>query len=119
MVGNEPADLFQVFMRLWKIFAVRPFAFEKIWDGIASKAVNSRLQPKLYDVDHLLPDDRVVVIQIGLLRIKAVKIVFARMGIELPVGFLRIDKDDTRILESLVRRTPKIIIPLGRAPPRA
>ena len=60
------SQLFEVGMRLWKVFAVGSLTLEKIWYSVGSESIDALVHPELHHVKHLGAYGRVIVVQVGL-----------------------------------------------------
>jgi hypothetical protein len=116
MLIHECAQFFQVDVRLWQVFAIRPFAFEEIWNRVGAKAVNAQVQPEARHVEHFLLHFGIIKIQIRLAGIKSMPVILACLFIPCPVGWLGFQKDDARVFVDLIGIAPDVIIAIGRVP---
>jgi len=114
LLVDQAAHLLEEFVRFGQILAIGPLALIEIGHSVGTKTVDTQIQPKTDDVEHLLMDDRVVVIQIGLAGVKAVPKVLPGDFVIGPVRRLHIQKDDTRFGVFLRRVAPYEVIPIGR-----
>src|SRR5687768_5876031 len=93
-----------------QILAVGTFAFKKIRHGVRAETVNAQVQPEARDIDHFLLYFRVIKIQIWLAGIKAMPVILSCFFIPGPIGWLGVNKDNTRVLIFLIGITPHVII---------
>ena len=99
-------------MRLGKVLAIGVFALVEIRDGIASKSVDAEVEPEPGDAEHLVPDRRIVKVDIRLMLEEAVPVVLLCNLIERPVRRLGIDEDDPGVAVSGRIVGPDEVIPL-------
>ena len=81
-------------MRLGKVRAVGALPLEEVRDRVQAEAVDAKLQPEPYDVQHGLLHGGVVVVEVGLVREEAVPVELLAYGIEGPVRRLGVAEDD-------------------------
>ena len=96
-----------------QVFVVRAFPDAQIRHGIEPERIDAEVQPEFHHVDDRVDDRRVVVIQVGLMRKEPVPVVLAGNRVVGPVRFLRIEEDDARFGELLVRVAPDVELALG------
>ena len=101
-------------MRLGQVFARRAFAFEEIGHGVDSKSVDAPIQPEGHDLENLLLDGGIVVVQVGLMRIKAVPEILLRDRVPRPIRLLGVLENDPHALIFLVRVAPDVVIAVRR-----
>ncbi len=110
---HESAQLLQVDMGLWQVFAVGAFTLEEVRYGIGAEPVDAKLEPEPRDLHHLFLDLGIVVIQIGLAGIEPVPEVLTCHFVPGPVGWLCVEKNDARFFVFLVRVAPDVIVSVG------
>jgi hypothetical protein len=115
-------ELLQEGVRLRQVLVVRPLALEKVGDGVEPQAVDPHLHPEVEGLEDLLLDERVVEVEVRLVREEAVPI--ERVGDRVlgPVRGLRVGEDDPGAGVLLVGVAPDVEVALrraGRSEPRA
>ncbi|MNX90728.1 hypothetical protein D3C86_1227880 [compost metagenome] len=108
-------DLLEHLVRLGQVFVVGAFAFDQIGHGVQPQAVHAHVQPIAHHGQHFLQDLRIVIVQVGLMRIEAVPEVGVCHRIPGPVRFLGIAEDDARAGIGLVVVRPHVETPGGRS----
>jgi len=68
-------QLFQVGVGLGKIFAISTFALIKIRDGVEPQSIHPEAEPKVANFLDCFVDQRVVEVEIGLMRIEAMPVI--------------------------------------------
>ncbi len=113
------AQLLKKRVRLRQVLAIGPRPLEQIGHGVQPHPVDSQTQPVIAHVEHGLADQRVVEIQIGLMRIKTVPVIGLGQRVPSPVRHFEILEDDPRVLVLFRRVAPDVKISLrtaGRGP---
>ena len=103
-------------MRLRQIFVVGAFALDQIGDRVEAHRVDPHIKPIAHRRRHGAEHQRVVEIEVGLVRIKPVPVIGLRHLVPRPVRFLGVDEDDAGLGEFLVGVAPHIEI--ARCRPR-
>src|ERR1700744_6404022 len=80
-----------------QILPVGALALEKIRDGIQPETVYPHLAPKIDDPEYLFLNQRIIIIQIGLVMKKAVPVILPGYRIPGPVGMLKVLENDPDI----------------------
>ena len=81
-------------MGFGQVFAVGAFTLEQVGHGIDAEAVDAAVQPKGHDAQDFPAHGRIVVIEIGLMAVKAVPVVLLGDGVPGPVGVFGVLEDD-------------------------
>ena len=102
------SQLLQKVVSLRQIFAVRPFALVEIGHGVQPQPVHAHIEPEIERLADRLVNLRVVEVQVGLMRIKAMPVVGLGHRIPGPVGRLEILEDDAGFLVFVRRVAPDI-----------
>ena len=100
-------------MRLWKVLVDGPFPLDEVRDGVQAEAVNAHVQPEAHHAEHRLEHERVVEVEVRLMREEAVPVVLAGHLVERPVGPLGVDKDDSRVAVFGIGVAPDVEVALG------
>ena len=75
LLAKLMAQFFQEGVRLLEVLAVRPFSLKEIRHGIEAQAGYAHTQPEIDRLYHCLLNLRVIVIQVGLMRVKPVPVI--------------------------------------------
>ena len=108
-------DLLDNGVRLRKVFAAGAVTFDQIRDGVEPHAVHAQIHPESQHLQDTLDHDRVVEVQIRLVRKEAMPVVRLRRGIPGPVRRLGVGEDDPHAAILLIRVAPHVDVPLRRA----
>src|SRR5260370_35899656 len=103
-------QLLQNIVGLWQVLTICSLPFHQIWHRIESEAIHTQLQPELHHIPHLLPNGRIVIVEIGLVTKEAMPIERFRNRVPSPVGLLRVEKNDTSFLVPGLGITPDVPI---------
>ena len=90
-------------VRFRQIFAGGSIALAKVWNRVHAQRVDAHVEPEAHRLQHLFHHQRVVVVQVGLVREKAMPVIGLGSFVPGPVRFFRIGKDDARVLILLSR----------------
>jgi hypothetical protein len=115
-------ELAQEGVRRSQVLAARPVLLVKIRHGVEPQPVQAEVEPVVDDREHLLPDCRVVEVQVRLVAEEAVPVIGARDGIPRPVGRLGVGEDDPGVGVPVGRVAPDVVLAPrapGRRAPRA
>ena len=91
-----------------QVLAGRAFAFDQVGHGVQPEAIDPYLQPELHDIPHLLPNGRIVVVQIGLMAEEAMPVIGFGNRVPRPVGHFGIQKNDSGAAVAIVCVAPHI-----------
>ncbi len=119
---DHRADLLEHVMRLGQVLVVGAFALDQVGHRVQAQTIHTHVQPIAHDGQHFLEHLRIVVVQVGLMRIEAVPEIGVGHRVPGPVRLFGIAEDDARAGVSLVVVGPHIEIArrragLGRARP--
>jgi hypothetical protein len=109
------AELFQKLMRLGQVLTVGSFPLEKVGDGVKPHAVDTHLEPGVENLEHLFTHQRVIVVEVRLVRIEAVPVVRPGHGIPRPVRGLEVLEDDAGVAVTVGPVAPDVEVTPGRA----
>ena len=102
-------------MRLRQVLVDRALALDQIRHGVEPQPVDPEIEPELHHVDDRAEHPRIVEIEVGLVRIKAVPVIGLRHRVPGPVRLLGIEEDDPGFEEFLVGVAPDVEIAIRRA----
>ena len=80
-----------------EVLARSSFTLIKIWNGVQAKTVDSHVQPEVQQARDFFMHLGIVVIKIGLMRVKAMPIVGVGDRVPGPVGGFEIPENDARL----------------------
>src|SRR5437867_12858208 len=101
-IVDAMAQLPEVGVGFGEVLAVCPLSLEEVGDGVAAESIESQIQPVTHNVEHGLPDLRVVVIEIRLMAEEAMPIIGLGLRVPGPVRLFSVDKDDSGLSVALV-----------------
>ena len=111
-VRVEPVDLGpdppQVLVRLLEVLAVGALALVQVRHGVQPEAVDAEVEPEPQHLQHRVLDQRVLVVQVGLVVEEPVPVVLAAHRVERPVRLLGVDEDDPRVLVLVIGVRPHV-----------
>ena len=105
------ADRLEHRMGLRQVLVVGAVAFDQVRNRIQAQAVDAHVQPVAHYRQHGLHHLRIVEVEVWLVRIEAVPEVLLGHRVPGPVGFLGVEKDDSRAVVFLVGIRPDVEIP--------
>ena len=114
LVDLRPEPL-QDLVGLGQVLVVGPVALDEIGHGIQAQAVDPHVEPEPQDAQDVRQHARIVVVEVRLVRIEAVPEIGLRHRVPGPVRRLRVEEDDARAGEFLVRVAPDIVVAPDRA----
>ena len=99
-----------------QVLAVGAFAFEQVRNGIEPEAVDALVEPEIDHAEHRSADQRMIEVQVRLMREEAVPVVGFGDGIPGPVRSLRIVEDDASffVLVGCVAPDVELALPAPR-----
>ncbi|CAM5693532.1 hypothetical protein SGLAM104S_08783 [Streptomyces glaucescens] len=103
----------QELVRRRKVFAVGALLGVEVGHGVQPEAVDAQVEPEPQRGDDLLLHRRVLVVEVRLVREEPVEEVLLAHRVEGPVGDLRVDEDDPRVLVLLVVVGPHVVVAVG------
>ena len=87
---------------LGQVLAGGAVALDQVGDGVHAQRVDAHVEPEAHGLQHFFDHQRVIEVEVGLMREEAVPVVgFGRL-VPGPVGFFSVGKDDARVLVELV-----------------
>ncbi|MCY1545185.1 hypothetical protein D9M68_811140 [compost metagenome] len=95
-------------MRGGQVLAVSALFLEQVRDGVCAETVDPLIQPEPDDVEKSVDDLRVLKVQVGLVAEEPVPEELPPDGVEGPVGFFGVHKNDAGILVLLVGIAPDV-----------
>ncbi|KWV86409.1 hypothetical protein PFLmoz3_03842 [Pseudomonas fluorescens] len=98
-----------------QVFVVGAVPFDQVGNGVQAQAVNSQVEPIAHHRQHRFHDLRVIKVEVGLVRVKAVPEVLAGHRVPGPVGLFGVEKNNACAVVFLVIIRPHVEIPCGRA----
>ena len=102
-------------VRAGQVLVAGAFLLAEIGDRVETEAVQADVEPEAQHLEHRVEHQRVVEVQIGLVRVEAVEVVAAGDRVPAPVGFFDIGKNDACAGIGLVGVGPDVELVLGRA----
>jgi hypothetical protein len=111
---DHRAYLLEHLVGLGQVLVVGAFAFHQIRHGVQAQSVHAHVQPVAHHRQHFFQHLRVVVVQVGLMRIEAVPEVGVGFGVPGPVGLFRVAKNDAGAGVGLVVVGPHVEIACRR-----
>ena len=96
-----------------QVLVAGALAHAQVRDGVQAQAVHTHVQPEAHDADHGAHHGRVVVIQVRLVREKAMPVIGLGNLVPGPVGLLGVTENDAGVGELLVGVAPDVKIALG------
>ncbi len=115
---DHRADALEHLVGLGQVLVVGAFALDQVRHGVQPQAVHAHVQPVPHHRQHFLEHLRVVVVQVGLVRVEAVPEVGIGDRVPGPVRFFGVAEDDAGAGVGLVVIRPYIEIARGRTGPR-
>jgi hypothetical protein len=100
---------------LRQVFVAGSFALDQVRHRVEAQPVDAEVEPEPHDAQHLLQYPRVVEIQVGLMRIKAVPVIGLGHRVPGPVRGFRVDEYDPGVGIGLVVVRPHVIAPRSGA----
>ena len=88
------AQRFEELVRFGQVFAIRALSLEQIGNGVQPHAVDPHAEPEIDERQNGLPHGGIVVIQVGLVRIKPMPVVGFGDRVPGPVGRFEVLEDD-------------------------
>ena len=104
-----------------EILAVGPLALDQIRNRIQPQGIHSHIQPEPHHLEHFVQHQRVVEVQVRLVRKKTVPVVGIGLYVPGPVGLLGIGENDAGFPVFLIALAPDVELPFrrtGRSLPR-
>ncbi len=115
---DHGADALEHLVGLGQVLVVGALAFDQVGHGVQPQAVHAHVQPVAHHRQHFLEHLRVVVVQVGLVRVEAVPEVGVGHRVPGPVGLLGVAEDHAGAGVGLVVVRPHVEIARRRAGPR-
>ncbi len=112
---DRGADLLDDRVCLGQVLAGGAVALTEIGNRIHAQRVHAHVEPEAHGLQHLFHHQRIVEVEIRLMRKEAMPVVSLRGFIPGPVRFFRVGKDDARVFVELVGIGPDIHVALRRA----
>lgn len=106
-LGPEPL---QDLVGLRQVLVVGPVALDEVGHRVEAQTVDPHVEPEAQDAQDVRQHARIVVVEVGLVRIEAVPEIGLRHRVPGPVRRLRVEEDDPRAGELLVRVAPDIVV---------
>jgi hypothetical protein len=103
-------DTLEDLVRLGKVLVVRSIALDQIRHGIEPQPVDAELKPEAHHADNGFEHARVIEIEVGLVRIKAMPEIGTGHRVPGPVRAFGVEEDDARAEILLVGVGPDIIV---------
>ena len=104
-LGPDPP---QVLVGLLEVLAVGALARVQVRHRVQPEAVDAEVEPEPQHLQHRVLDQRVLVVQVGLVVEEPVPVVLAAYRVERPVRLLGVDEDDPRVLVLVVGVRPHV-----------
>ena len=101
-------------VRLGQIFAVGTVALAQVRNRVHAQRVHAHVEPEAHGLQHFFDHQRIVEVQIRLMREEAMPVVRLGRLVPRPVRFFGIGEDDARFLVSLVVVGPHVHVALRR-----
>ncbi len=102
-------------MGLRQVFAGSSVALDKIGNRIHPQRVDAHVEPEAHRLQHFLNDERVIEVEIGLVREKAMPVIGSCRFVPGPVRFFRVRKNDACVLIHLIALRPDIHLAFRRS----
>ncbi len=90
-------------MRLRQILTVRPLLLVEVGDSVQPQPVDAKAEPKVDDFQKRLLHGRILEVQVGLMRVKAVPVVSIGGSVPRPIGNLEVLENDASFRITLGR----------------
>src|ERR1700750_2284234 len=101
-------------MSFGQVLAVGAVALKKIGHGVEPEAVNTHFTPMIHYAENFFLYQRIVIIQIGLVREKTMPVILLGHRVPGPVGCLKILENNACIFVLLRIISPDIVFALRR-----
>ena len=95
-------------VRLGQILAGGAIALNQVWNRVHAQRVDAHVEPEAHRLQHFFDHQRIVEVQVGLVRKETVPVVGLGRLVPGPVGLFGVGKDDARVLVELVGRGPDV-----------
>ncbi len=102
-------------MGLGQVLVAGALALDQIGHRVEPQPVDAHIEPEPHHRQHVAQHQRIVEVQVRLVRIEAVPEVRPGHGVPTPVGLLGVAEDDARAAVGLVGVGPDVVIARGRA----
>src|SRR5947209_1506310 len=106
--------LFQIFMGLGQILAVRTLFLKQVRYSIGPEAIYPHIEPVTQHLEHFAPYRRVLKIEVGLVAEETVPVILLGDRVPGPVRMFSIGKNNPGILVALIGVAPDIIVAFAR-----
>src|SRR5258706_6690868 len=103
-------QLLQDVVGLRQVLTICALPFHQVRNRVEPEGIHTHLQPKPHHIPHLLPNGRIVVVQIGLMTKEAMPIVGFRNRVPSPVRRFCVEKNDSCSLVPRLGITPDVPI---------
>ena len=109
------ADLLEDVVSFRQVFVVGAVPFDQVGNGVQAQAVDAQVEPIAHHRQHRFHDLRVIKVEVGLVRVKAVPEVLAGHRVPGPVGLFGVEENNACAVVFLVIIRPHVEVPCGRA----
>ena len=109
------ADLLEDVVGFRQVFVVGAVPFDQVGNGVQAQAVDAQVEPIAHHRQHRFHDLRVIKVEVGLVRVKAVPEVLAGHRVPGPVGLFGVEENNACAVVFLVIIRPHVEVPCGRA----